>query len=112
MKGSYNAALVVFSVIIALFASYTALALASRVNASRGRFRTAWLAGGSVAMGMGIWSMHFVGMLAYRLPVPISYDVPLWLALAAGRRRRLGAGAVGRHPPRAPARRRSPAGPC
>ncbi|HEX6911782.1 MAG TPA: MHYT domain-containing protein [Longimicrobium sp.] len=87
MKGSYNPALVAFSVLIAVFASYTALALAARVHAARGRFRLAWLVGGSVAMGIGIWSMHFVGMLAHRLPVPITYDVPLWLlsmAVAVG----------------------------
>jgi PAS domain S-box-containing protein len=79
MKGSYNIALVAFSILIAVLASYTALALSARVHASSGRFRLAWLAGGSVAMGIGIWSMHFVGMLAHRLPVPITYDVPLWL---------------------------------
>lgn len=33
-----------------------------------------WLAGGAVAMGLGIWSMHFVGMLAFRLPIPLGYD--------------------------------------
>ncbi|HEX2210914.1 MAG TPA: MHYT domain-containing protein [Longimicrobium sp.] len=79
MKGSHNAALVAFSILIAILASYTALALSARVNAARGRFRVAWLAAGSVTLGIGIWSMHFVGMLAYRLPVPITYDVPLWL---------------------------------
>ena len=87
MKGSYNLALVAFSILIAVLASYTALALSARVHASRGRFRLAWLVGGSVAMGIGIWSMHFVGMLAHRLPVPITYDVPLWLlsmAVAVG----------------------------
>jgi PAS domain S-box-containing protein len=87
MKGSYNPALVAFSILIAVLASYTALALASRVHVSRGRFRLAWLVGGSVAMGIGIWSMHFVGMLAHRLPVPVTYDVPLWLlsmAVAVG----------------------------
>jgi PAS domain S-box-containing protein len=79
MKGSYDVALVAFSLAIAVLASYTALALGARVHVSRGRFRLAWLAGGSVAMGIGIWSMHFVGMLAYGLPVPVTYDVPLWL---------------------------------
>jgi PAS domain S-box-containing protein len=83
MKGSYNAALVAFSVLIAILASYTALALSARINAVHGRFRLAWLAGGSMAMGAGIWSMHFVGMLAHRLPVPITYDVPLWLTSMA-----------------------------
>ena len=83
MKGSYNPALVAFSILIAVFASYTALALAARVHVARGRFRLAWLVGGSVAMGIGIWSMHFVGMLAHRLPVPVTYDVPRWLVSMA-----------------------------
>ncbi len=76
MHGSYNATLVVASVLIAIFAAYAALALASRVAASSGRFRAAWLVGGSVSMGVGIWAMHFVGMLAFRLPVPMAYAVP------------------------------------
>ena len=86
MKGSYSAALVAFSAAIAVLASYTGLALAARVNAARGRFRLAWLAGGAAALGIGVWSMHFVGLLAFRLPVPVTYGVPLWLlsvALAA-----------------------------
>ena len=62
------------SVLIASAASYTALASAGRVTAARGRQRLAWLAGGSLAMGVGIWSMHFVGMLALHLPVPIAYQ--------------------------------------
>src|SRR5438105_1371658 len=77
MHGSHESPLVALSVLIAICASYTALALAGRVSVARGRSRLAWLFGGSVAMGSGIWSMHFVAMLAFHLPVPISYDVPL-----------------------------------
>ncbi|HEY4307586.1 MAG TPA: MHYT domain-containing protein [Gemmatimonadaceae bacterium] len=65
------------SIVIAIGASYTALTLAGRVAAARGRARLAWLLGGSIAMGSGIWSMHFVAMLAFHLPVAIGYDVPL-----------------------------------
>jgi NO-binding membrane sensor protein with MHYT domain/nitrogen-specific signal transduction histidine kinase/CheY-like chemotaxis protein len=71
---AYSPLLVILSVLIASAASYTALDLAGRVTAARGRERLAWLAGGSLAMGVGIWSMHFVGMLAFRLPVPIGYQ--------------------------------------
>src|SRR5215218_2615072 len=71
----YNPSLVVLSVLIATLASYTALTLAGRVTAARGRERLAWLAGGSLALGVGIWSMHFVGMLAFHLPVPIGYQL-------------------------------------
>jgi PAS domain S-box-containing protein len=76
MQGSYTPTLVVASILIAILASYALLALTSRVTASRGRFRTAWLAGGSVSVGVGIWAMHFVGMLAFRLPVAMAYSVP------------------------------------
>jgi PAS domain S-box-containing protein len=66
-------------------ASYAALDLAGRVTASRGRIRLIWLTGGAASMGMGIWSMHYIGMLAYNLPVPVYYDrlTVLWSLLAA-----------------------------
>ena len=83
MNGHYSPALVALSIVIAVLASYAALALAARVTASRGRFRAAWLVGGSISMGLGIWSMHFVGMLAFQLPVPMAYDVPA-VAVSAG----------------------------
>jgi len=82
MSGRYDATLVAVSVLIAIFAAYAALALASRVSAASGRFRAAWLVGGSVAVGLGIWSMHFVGMLALRLHVPMAYAVPTVLLSA------------------------------
>ena len=72
---AYSPLLVILSVLIASAASYTALDLAGRVTAAHGRERLAWLAGGSLAMGVGIWSMHFIGMLAFHLPVPIGYQL-------------------------------------
>lgn len=77
MSSTYNPLLVTLSVLIAMLASYAALDLASRVTVARGRARLIWLVVGSVAMGVGIWSMHFVAMLALSLPVAIVYDVPL-----------------------------------
>ena len=76
LAGSYNHYLVALSIFIAMFASYAALDLASRVNSARGRIRAMWLWGGALAMGMGIWSMHYIGMLAFQLPVPVEYDWP------------------------------------
>jgi NO-binding membrane sensor protein with MHYT domain len=67
--------LVVLSYVIAVLASYTALDLAGRVADSSGRSRVAWLAGGAFAMGVGIWSMHFTGMLALKIVMPVTYDV-------------------------------------
>jgi PAS domain S-box-containing protein len=77
LHGTYATPLVVASVIVASLASYVALVLASRVIAAGGRLRQAWLVAGALAMGAGIWAMHFVGMLAFRLGSrPIAYDVP------------------------------------
>jgi len=76
MIGSYDYRLVALSVLIAVFASFAALDLAGRTTAASGRVRLAWLAGGAMAMGAGIWSMHYIGMLAFTLPVPVLYDWP------------------------------------
>src|ERR1700733_3669387 len=74
--GSYDYRLVALSVLIAMLASYAALDLAGRVTAAQGRGRFVWLTGGAAAMGLGIWSMHYIGMLAYSLPVAVLYDWP------------------------------------
>jgi two-component system, sensor histidine kinase and response regulator len=76
LVGFYDYRLVAVSVLIAIFAAYAALDLAGRVTASRGFARMSWLIGGAFAMGMGIWSMHYAGMEAFRLPVPVQYDWP------------------------------------
>ncbi len=76
LTSSYDHRLVALSVVIAICASYAALDLAGRVAASRGRAFVFWLIGGAGAMGLGIWSMHYIGMLAFSLPVPVSYDWP------------------------------------
>src|SRR5258706_1376348 len=74
--GSYNYALVALSVLIAMFASYAALDLAGRVTAAGGWTRAVWLLGGAGAMGTGIWSMHYIGMLAFVLPIAVAYHWP------------------------------------
>src|SRR5690348_8282896 len=76
LLGSYDYRLVGLSVLIAVLASYAALDLAGRVTSARGGARSVWLSGGAMAMGIGIWSMHYVGMLAFRLPVQVQYDWP------------------------------------
>src|ERR1700680_2520671 len=84
IPGYYDTRLVALSVFIAVVASYTALDLAARVTFARGSTRYLWLSGGATAMGIGIWSMHYLGMLAFRLPVPVLYDWPtVLLSLAA-----------------------------
>src|SRR6267143_820167 len=101
--GSYNYGLVALSVLIAIFASYAALDLAGRVTAARGWTRAIWLLAGAGAMGTGIWSMHYIGMLAFILPIPVAYHWPTVLlslfaaifasviALYVGSRQKMGA---------------------
>ena len=85
LSGSYNYVLVALSVFIGMSASYAAIDLAGRVTSARGWLRHAWLGGGAIAMGIGIWSMHFTGMQAFSLPVAINYDWPtVLLSLLAG----------------------------
>lgn len=70
----YDYGLVTLSFVLAVIASFSALGLASRIpHINRGKVPR-WLVGGAVAMGIGIWSMHFVGMLAFHLPIPLAYD--------------------------------------
>ena len=83
LSGSYDYGEVARSVFIAIAASYAALDLAGRVTAASGRLRLAWLTGGALAMGIGIWEMHFKGMMAFHLPVPILYHWPTVLASLA-----------------------------
>ena len=81
MTGTYSTWLVLLSIIVAMFVSHTALSLSSRVARAKADSAAAlWLGGGALAMGCGIWSMHFIGMLAFSLPIPLSYDVPITLA--------------------------------
>ncbi|SHM53779.1 diguanylate cyclase (GGDEF) domain-containing protein [Pseudomonas asturiensis] len=79
LVGSYIPSLVMISVLVAVLASYTALDLAGRVASAKGRAVYLWMGGGAVAMGIGIWSMHFIGMLAFVLPLGLGYDIPLTL---------------------------------
>jgi PAS domain S-box-containing protein len=76
LAASYDLRLVALSVLIAILAAGAALDLAGQVTGARGRERVAWLTGGAFAMGLGIWSMHYTGMLALQLPVPVLYHIP------------------------------------
>jgi PAS domain S-box-containing protein len=77
---SYSFALVILSVAVATLAGYVAVEIAQRVRAAEGRRRALWICSGALALGLGIWSMHFVGMLALQLPVLIWYDALLIFA--------------------------------
>ena len=75
MQASYNSWLVALSILVAMLVSYTALKLAARVAEAEGSGGRLWLLGGAVAMGTGIWSMHFIGMLAFSVSMPLRYSV-------------------------------------
>ena len=79
MNGVYDPALVVLSIVVAIFASYTALRVANRmIGADRSASRM-WLSSAAVVVGIGIWSMHFIGMLALSMPMTVTYDLGLTL---------------------------------
>ena len=85
VSASYSPALVLISLCVAILASYTALDLSGRIATARGRAVYLWIAGGALAMGFGVWSMHFIGMLALELPLALGYDLglTLWSLLVA-----------------------------
>src|ERR1700694_1870217 len=77
VTGTTNPYAFALSILVAPFASYTALDLGGRVAAARGVARRVWLVAAAITMGGGIWSMHFVAMLAFIMPIPMSYDIGL-----------------------------------
>ncbi|MGO9849764.1 MAG: putative bifunctional diguanylate cyclase/phosphodiesterase [Methylocella sp.] len=81
MYGYYDPSIVALSVAVAIIASYTALDMAGRVSASDSTARKSWiwLVAGAVSMGTGIWSMHFIGMLSFHLPIQVAFDLPITL---------------------------------
>src|ERR1700731_1930177 len=74
--GHYDYRIVTLSVLLGVIGGYCTIELAERVTASRNRPRLYWWIGGSIAMAIGTWSMHYTGMLAFRLPIPVLYDWP------------------------------------
>lgn len=74
---TYDVRLVTLSVVIALFGSYIALDLAGQIASAQGWAKKLWLIGGTVCLGMSIWAMHFIAMLAYQLPIPAVYDLTI-----------------------------------
>jgi NO-binding membrane sensor protein with MHYT domain len=78
---SYDPLLVALSYAISVFGAFTALQLAVAIPTAKGTALWGWVAGAAAAMGGGaIWSMHFIAMLAFRMPMKVSYDLSLTLA--------------------------------
>ena len=82
-EGNYDPVLVTLSIVVAIFASYAALLVSQHVSTtSAATIRRMWVAVGGLCLGIGIWAMHFVGMLAFSLPCSSSYDAStFWLQL-------------------------------
>ena len=82
LAGTYDPTLVTLSIVVAALAAYAMLGLAERIGATdKPLAKRSWLAVGAVTMGIGVWAMHFIGMLALRLPVKVNYDV--WITLVS-----------------------------
>lgn len=79
MTSTYNYYIVALSILIAILASYSALNITTKISNTNGKPRIFWLLTGSFVMGSGIWSMHFVGMLALHINMAVKYDVKLTL---------------------------------
>jgi diguanylate cyclase (GGDEF)-like protein len=77
LASGYDLRLVALSVAIAIVGAYVGLTLSERVAEHKGKSRYLWLVGGAIAFGSAVWAMHFTGMLAFRLPVEVSYDIPI-----------------------------------
>jgi diguanylate cyclase (GGDEF)-like protein len=74
---TWDSVLICVSLIVAFIASFTALDTAGRVAVSRGWSARFWLLVGGIAMGIGVWAMHFIGMLAMMMPMMMRYDTRL-----------------------------------
>src|ERR671924_178262 len=81
MHQHYHPWLVLVSLLVAILAAYTALTLALRIRVASKLHAPAWLIGGGIAMGIGIWAMHYVGMAAIEISPRIQYD-PSWVAIS------------------------------
>jgi PAS domain S-box-containing protein len=79
MPITWNPPLVLLSILVAIFGSFTALIHVKRMRESTGRREAVWMISGGISLGLVIWAMHFIGMLAFHLPIPVSYDLKLTL---------------------------------
>lgn len=80
--GTYDFWLVLLSYGVSVLGSFTALELAGHViEGKRNLRRILWIAAAAIALGgVGVWAMHFIAILAYKLPIAVSFDIPMTLA--------------------------------
>ncbi|HLR63934.1 MAG TPA: EAL domain-containing protein [Pseudogracilibacillus sp.] len=81
LQGEYNSWLVVLSIVISIVTSFASLNIATRLShVVLRKKRVFWLIAGAIVMGNGIWAFHFIGMLAYHIPIQIEYNPVLTIA--------------------------------
>lgn len=78
---SWDPVLIAVSYLVAFIASFVALDSAGKIPLSSRKAALFWRIAGGVTLGIGIWSMHFIGMLSMQMPMMMSYD--LWITLAS-----------------------------
>lgn len=83
INGHYSVPLVILSIAIAFSASYTALFINNQLQSNGFLHRKVWLILASLAMGLGIWSMHFIGMSAYKMPITMTHNIQLTVVSVA-----------------------------
>ena len=79
LRASYNQLVVALSLFMAMFASFITLGLARRVQMASTSMARVWWLSGALVMGSGVWSMHFIGMQAFELPIALGYEGGLTL---------------------------------
>ena len=79
LQGTYDPVLVMLSLVIASIASYSAFILTKKIDLDKQNIQLSWLVSGAITQGMGIWAMHFIGMLAFKLPVTITVNYNPWI---------------------------------
>lgn len=80
ITGQYNTSMVVLSFVVAIISAYVTFSYSERYKLSQGNIKLAWLFFGSLVMGMGVWSVHFIGMLAYQVPIVMNYNLTITIA--------------------------------
>ncbi|MCU6387771.1 EAL domain-containing protein [Enterobacter quasiroggenkampii] len=78
---SWDPVLIAISYLVAFIASFVALDSAGKIPLSSRKAALFWRMAGGISLGIGIWSMHFIGMLSMQMPMMMRYD--LWLTLAS-----------------------------
>lgn len=74
---TYNWPLVILSIVVAIFSAFVALDISSRLALSKQALKKRWILSGAIVMGLGIWAMHFIAMLAFHMSMEVSYSVPI-----------------------------------